>query len=192
MDGIASRMARSIGARPAAVLLAIGVLSVGLAACGSGSSSDSSSANGSASPVVEKQAATSQVQLTVVNHSSEPVNDAFCRDQVFYNAGVPDTPEVCNLNGLYPGDTDSHTANPVYGDINWAQTGTGRVYFEAHNPGIGQPSITLISATSPHDPIEKFTLGAGDTQNKTVGSHEYSMSRADDTDVKVMTLTLIK
>lgn len=190
MDGTASRLARSIGARPAAVLLAIGVLSAGLAACGSDSSSDSSNANGSASPVVEKQAATSQVQLTVVNHASEPVNDTFCRDQVFYS--VLDSPSVCNRNGLYPGDTDSHTANPVYGDIEWAQSGNGRVYFEAHNPSIGEPSITLISATPPNDPIEKFTLGAGETQNKTVGSHDYSMHRDDDTDVKVMTLTVLK
>jgi hypothetical protein len=191
MEGTASKLSsRWIAARQAAVLLIIGALSVGLSACGSDSSSDSSNASGSTSAVVEKEAATSQVQLTVVNHASEPVNDAFCRDQAFYS--VLDPPSQCNLNGLYPDQTDSFTANPVYGDIQWAQSGTGRVYFEAHNPSIGEPSITLISASPPNDPIEKFTLGQGETKDKTVGSHDYSMHRADDTDVKVMTLTMIK
>lgn len=188
MEGTTSKLSfRRIAARPAAMLLTIGVVAVGLAACGSGSSSGD---KGSSSPVVQKEAATRKVQLTVVNHAEEAVNDAFCRDQVFYS--VLDTPSVCNRNGLGPGETDSSTANPVYGDIEWASTGTGRVYFEAHNPSIGEPSITLIDASPPNDPIEKFNLGAGDTMEKTVGRHVYSMHREDDTDVVVMSITLIR
>jgi hypothetical protein len=178
-------------ARKLVGVLAFGAISLGVAACGSGSSSDSSSGDkASSSAVVQKEAATSQVQLTVVNNASEPVNDAFCRDQVFYSVLNP--PSLCNLNGLYPGDTDSSTANPVYGDIQWLQSGTGRVYFESHNPSIGQPSITLISAAPPNDPIGKFTLGEGETQSTTVGSHDYSMHRGDDTDSKVMSITLTR
>jgi hypothetical protein len=188
MEGTGSKLSsRRVAGRTAAALLTIGVLSVALSACGSGSSSN---ANGSPSSVVQKEAATSQVQLTVVNHAEEAVNNAFCRDQVFYS--VLNKPELCSLSGVGPDETDSRTGNPVYGDIQWLASGTGRVYFEAHNPSVGQPSITLISATPPNDPIEKFTLGVGDTKETTVGSHDYSMHRGDDTDFIVMSITLTR
>src|SRR5262245_4561411 len=73
MERIASKFLRKRDvARSAVVLLTLGVLPVGLLACGSDPSSDTKK---SSAPVAKKEAGTKQVQLELVNKT-----DSYLRD----------------------------------------------------------------------------------------------------------------
>jgi hypothetical protein len=187
---------RRIGARPAAVLLAIGALSVGLAACGSSSSSGSSSANGSASAVVEKQAGYSDVELNLVNKSPERLYVFLCQDTNGLGQGD------CG-NGTYLDTGEStHLTSAAVGGIIHYPNGKNSMEFRAKNPDIGAPSFEIWgyegkSSSTNHatdenqQAAEYYKLDEGQTVEKDFGSHLFDMWRSNDTDVKRMQLTVL-
>ena len=192
MEGTASKLSsRRIGARQAAVLLALGALAVGLSACGS--SSSSSSATAPTSSVAKKEAGYKDVQLEVVNKNSKPLFVTFCEDDVsvFRHGTCRSSSDI---------DTDKSnqlTSAAVGGAISFP--GDNTVEYRAKNPVVGLPSISLWLRASTEDDTthnehyaDLFHLSEGQTVETDFGGHLFDMARADDTDVKVMTLTVLR
>jgi hypothetical protein len=189
MEGTPSKLpGRWIGARPAAVLLTLGALVVGLAACGSNAST---SATGSTSSVAKKEAGYKDVQLTVVNKNPKTVFVTACEDDPdFYGHGT------CRASGdLATGESLDLTKAAVGGSILFR--GDNTVEYAAKNPDVGKPSIRLwLTASSETDTnqnqhdADRFYLSEGQTVETNVGGHLFDMARGDDTDFKVMTLTV--
>ncbi len=186
MEGRTStRLCKWIGARPAAVLLMLMVLSVGLSACGS--SSSSSGAKGSTSSVVKKEAGVfgKDVQLTVTNKSPYMLNIKIC------GATCEDSVD------LGTGESKTATGDRVDGDIRFLKVNPGsgvccdvtnEVYFTSENPNVGEPYIS-VGAFADLLKLPKWHLAEGDTRDTTFGGNVFFMARGDDTDYKVMTLT---
>jgi hypothetical protein len=181
MEGTASRPSgRLIGARSAAVLLALGALAVGLSACGS---SSSTSATRSTSSVAKKEAGYKDVQLTVVNKS-------------LYRLSVKMCGADCETVDLGAGESKTVSSDRVDGQINVEKLNaagsccdvTNDVYFSSDNPDVGEPSIT-VGKWDDYPNLPQWHLAEGDTRDTTVGGNVFFMARGDDTDVKVMTLT---
>jgi hypothetical protein len=200
MEGVASKVSlrRSGGALVA--LLALGILAVGLAACGSGSSSTTDEGSG-----VKKEAGlfNKDVQLTVVNHTSRAIYVTFCSKL---------TSEGCTSKQIEAGNSEyAHGSSVVAGEINFyaeqpvinedGSTNqpaiTNEVDFYAENPEVGEPWVSVLSrdtdplprSSDPGD-IPRWRLSEGETEGTDVGPNGFSMSRSEDTDYKVMTLTV--
>jgi hypothetical protein len=199
---------RSIVARPVALLLTVGVLSVGLAACGSSSSTSSSThAKRSSSSVVKKKEAslfTDDMYLTVLNNSSKTILVTLCGDQLnptchdkFIDSGDSDyTRGGSTVAGkltiyaqqrvVYP---DGSTNNPAI---------SNQVDVYAKNPDVGKPWLSVLSrADDPiplsSDPggIKTWSLDENQAVGVDIGENGFTMSRATDTDCcKVMKLTV--
>jgi hypothetical protein len=218
MEGTASKLlSRLIGARTAAALLTVGVLSVGLSACGSDSSSDSASAaEGSASSVVNKEAGIYRyVQLTVKNDTS-PENDPDSGPWFYVCFTQPD--KCGDGHGIKPdpargGDGETATApstvlplDDVTGELAYPP-GYSYWVFTAHNPAAARPTITLqryttiqsgctpLPAPCSVGDAQKWALdepsaGQDNAQDVKIGGNSFVLTRSPDTsDDIVMTLT---
>jgi hypothetical protein len=181
MDGAGSKLA---------VLLMLGALSVGLSACGS----ESSSSSGSTAPRVKKEAGvTRDTELTVANESPYTMNVKLC--------DLSDDP--CETVDLDKGDSATRTGDRPDGDIRFLKAGpagspdvTNLVYFQADNPTIGQPWISVDnSAGLDYSNLTKWKLGEGNTYdtNTSVAGNGFEVKRSDDTDsAVVMRLTAVR
>ncbi len=188
MEGAASKLSsRWLGARLAAVLLALGALAVGLAACGSNAST---SATGSTSSVAKKEAGYKDVQLDVVNKNPKTVFVTLCADTNALGHGP------CKSQGDLALGESNHLTSEVVGGSIWFRN-SNVIEYRAKNPDIGEPSIRLWPRGSTdkatdlnQQNADQFNLSERQTVETNVGGHLFDMARADDTDVKVMTLTV--
>ncbi len=189
MEGNASKLSsRRIGARSGALLLALGALAVGVAACGSNSST---TATRSTAPVAKKEAGYKDVYLTVINKNPKTLFVTACEDDPdFYGHGT------CRASGdLATGDSIDLTKTAVGGSIVFR--GDNTVEYAAKNPDVGRPSIRLwLTGSSDTDTNQnqhdapRFYLDEGQTVETSVGGHLFDMARSNDTDYKVMSLTV--
>jgi hypothetical protein len=171
----------------AAVLLVIGALAVGLSACGSASST---SATRSTSSVANKEAGYKDVQLDVVNKNPKILFVTLCADTNALGHGP------CKSQGdLNTGESNQLTSTAVGGSI-WFRNGN-IIEYRAKNPDIGEPSIRLwvrgdsdkVTYQNQQD-ADQFNLSEGQTVETNVGGHLFDMARSNDTDYKVMSLTV--
>jgi hypothetical protein len=202
MEGIASKLLCKRGGGALVALLAIGILTIGLAACGSGSSSTTD--EGSA--VVKKEAGlfNKDVQLTVVNHSSKTILVTLCSKLI---TGVCSDTKIdaggsqyAHGRSLVSGKIILYAKQPVTyedGSTNNAAI-SNEVDFYAENPEVGEPWLSVLShdadpiplSSDPGD-IPRWRLSEGQTEGTDIGQNGFSMSRSEDTDnFKVMTLTV--
>ena len=154
-------------ARKLSILLAIGALSLGVAACGSSSSSNASNSTSS----VKKEAGdfTIPVQLKVTNNLADTM-------KAYFN-----TTDTSGPFTVYLHKDESRTEtgkNGVSGEIT---VGAANAEFSAFNPDFGKPYIRLGGTT--------YSLAEGDTLHPSVNGVTFTLHRDDDTDVKVMQLT---
>jgi hypothetical protein len=171
----------------ATVLLVIGALVVGLSACGSNSSTV---AKVPTSSVAKKEAGYKNVQLEVVNKNPKTLFVTLCADTNALGHGT------CQSQGeLAMGDSNHLTSEAVGGSI-WVRN-DNIIEYRAKNPDVGEPSIRLwLRGRSDNDTnqnqqnAEQFNLSEGQTVETNVGGHLFDMARGDDTDLKVMTLTV--
>jgi hypothetical protein len=190
MAGIASKpSSRLTAAGRVAVLIAIGSFSVGLGACGSDESSPDE--GGSTAPIVEKEAGYKDVQLGVENKGpDDDITATLCRD---LDQDLNDS-ENCPVGGyLGPGESYHFTYEEVSGRIGYTNPDKNfaGIEYRVHNPLVGDPSFDVWPTGVDHreDP-QNFAPAEGKTLTKEISGHTYDFSRAPDTDVKVMTLTV--
>jgi hypothetical protein len=200
MQGIASKLLRKRGGGALVALLAVGVLAIGLAACGSGSSSTTGE-----SSTVKKEAGlfNKDVQLTVVNHSSKSIYVTLCSKLITEGCSSKQIAaggsESAQGSSIVAGEIDFYAEQPVIyedGSTNHPAV-SNEVDFYADNPEVGEPWVSVLSrdtdsmprSSDPGD-IPRWRLSEGETQTTDVGQNGFSMSRAEDTDYKVMTLTV--
>ncbi len=170
----------------ATVLVAIGALVVGLSACGSGSST---SATGSTSSVVKQEAGYKNVQLDVANKNPETLYVFMCADTNALGHGP------CKSQGYLAKGESTHLTSEVVGGYIHFRGNT--VEYRAKNPDVGDPSIRLWptgstdKATNQNQQnADQFNLSEGQTVETNVGGHLFDMARSNDTDYKVMSLTV--
>jgi hypothetical protein len=200
MEGLASKSLRRRGGGALVALLAIGILPIGLAACGSGSSS--TTAEGSTAVKKEAGLFNKDVQLTVVNHSSKTIHVEFCSK----------LNPTCSSTNIDPGGSGNQQGSSIvagqitfYAEqpITYEDNSTNNpavsnvVDFYADNPEVGEPWISVLSVDSDPIPlssdpgdIPRWRLSEGETEGTDIGENGFSMSRSEDTDYKVMTLTV--
>jgi hypothetical protein len=156
----------------------MGVLSVGLSACGSDSSSDSSGASGSTSSVVEKEAGVLHVLLTVANQSGIGLNTRLCDES------------TCDTGTMQNGDSKQAASGGYFQPSGYIDYPDGsRVYFAAQNPAIGEPFIKVSTDLLGNNGPGNVFLSEGETTSVTAGGHAIGLERGGDTDYKVMRLT---
>ncbi len=201
MEESAPKLSGRRGGRALVASLAVGVLTIGLAACGSGSSGTT----GEGSAAVKKEAGlfNKNAQLTVVNHSPKTILVTLCSRTMAegcsskrIDAGGS---EQAQGKSIVAGEItfyaeqfviyeDGSTNNPAVSNV---------VDFYADNPEVGEPWLSVLSRSDDSMPrssdpgnIPRWRLSEGETQSADVGANRFSMSRSEDTDYKVMTLTV--
>ena len=189
----------SIRARPAALLLTIGALSVGLSACGSSSSTGT---HRSASPKVKKEAVVlgKDVQFTVTNEPStggslrvsvcDATSEGSSADVAVRVAITWDAcPEFHNYV-LGEGKSAYRTHEAVAGDV---RDGADNGFeFYAANPNVGRPYIILHKLETPTYTNDAVSLSEGLTVIKDLAGRRIELWRGEDTDVKVMGIRILR
>jgi hypothetical protein len=166
-------------------------LSVGLVACGSGSSSDG---EGSTTAVVKKEAGlSSDPRVEVANQTPDDLEVTMCKD---IELSLNDS-DNCPVGGyLSPGESFNLTLpHQVVGRIGFRTTQDfAGVDYRALSPYVGLPGFDLWKSGTDkrYENPQEFRLSVGETQKADIGVHTYAMSRADDTDYKVMKLTVLR
>jgi hypothetical protein len=171
MEGVGTKVSRSVAGRTAVALLAAGGLLVGLSACGS-DSKQSTSAKPSTTGA-KKQAVGKGVRLDIVNRSRNALAVTICGDGSC-RAEQP----------LNPGESTTMASGSVNGRFAFA--GGGEVRFTADNPVVGRPSIGLRTSSDSVD----FPLSEGESRTARLSSFAGVLtgSRAYDTDYKMLRL----
>ena len=161
-------------ARPVAVLLTIGALSLGVSACGSSSSAGS---HKSTSSGVKKEAGLLDVQLTVYNMTGNSLKVELCGAK------------SCTI---YPAMENGKSVTEVSGggyhkpDGQLKYPGGSTVYFHSANPLVGEPFVNVSTNVVSNDP--NLYLAEGESKTIIVGGDHFYVDREPDTDYKVMRL----
>jgi hypothetical protein len=189
------------GAAVAGSAFLIAGTALALSACGTDPSTGKVEAM---SPVVEKNAGglTKDVEVTVLNDTSEPVSVDLCRDY------LTDT-SACQNYTVTKDNPATVTFDEVQGTMHTTSEG---VVFSAENPVFGEPLFRLATAAnatpeaiekardagSPPgyepfvgSPTDDIRLVEGEVQQRTVNGHLFQLERRGDTDVKVMRLIIL-
>jgi hypothetical protein len=188
-------------ARPVALLLVVGALAVGLAACGS---SSSTGAHGSTSGVKKEASAfaSRDVQLTVVNktESKGSLIVSVCDPAAIGGYTLGPCPEFNGYVLAYGKSAYRTHEDAVTGTV---KDGAGNGFiFRAENPSVGAPFIELWGIDHPgskkYNLFEGTTIGCLGPDNPTgcaslyVGQRKIVLYRDADTDrVKVLSITLL-
>lgn len=185
-------------------LLTFGVLAALLSACGSSSSTGSGD---STAAVIKKEAGltSKDVKLTVINEYPETERFLVCFstpancENLYHgphDTFAPDQP----VAELRQGQSISHQSARPQGELyvqeGGASTDTFHVSFEAFNPSVGEPWISVGGSgrNFEADQAGLIRLSEGEAQERQIGSEPDSptveVERQADTDYKVMTLTV--
>jgi hypothetical protein len=171
-------------ARQVAWLLTIGVLSIGLSACGSSSSSGT---HGSTSSAVKKKAGafSKDVQVTVHNEPSTGGSLFMSVCQAGSDIATP----TCGSTVVADGAEVHLTHEAVAGLV---KDGAGNgFYYYAFNPSVGEPYFKLWKIGDLESSAEKIALSEGQTVTKYLGGRKIDLLRDTDTDVKVMVIKVL-
>jgi hypothetical protein len=188
-------------------VLAVGVFSVGLSACGSGSSKGTNSSTGTngSSSVVKKEASglAKDVELTVVNKTNVGSLYVSVCDATPDSTTAGACPEFNNYV-LDVGKSAYRTHEAVAGEV---RDGAGNGFkFYAKNPDVGEPYIQIWKIGNQPDIYDKVRLSEGETvkcpmiatsgqpapENCPRGfGRVVELSRSADTSVKVLKITVL-
>jgi hypothetical protein len=163
-------------------MVGLGVLVIGLAACGSSSSKQTSTA-------AKKEAGLYRgVQVTVKNASSSWTGLQLCAAGGDCKGGVQG-------GSLKPGESAVLAADEISGNFSQG-TQASLVYFRGVNPSVGAPYISMEGSDGVghgDGNLQKFSPSEGNSNYPTVQGQSFTVTRqADTADNKVFELTLTK